>query len=343
VSSAQFRSLLRAVISCALVGLLLSRVHWIELKSILLAVRPGYLLAGSILVPLSIGLLAWRTRLLLTQGGIVLPYRPVLFMTWAGQFYNAFLPGSTGGDAVKAYAICRAAPDAKAAGIAAIFLDRLAALAALLLLAAGTICLEPRLLVQLVRGNAATFQIPPLGWGLVLIGLFSLLAIISLGWLGLHWLRAQPAESRVGLLLSALVTGSRPSRRLGLALAVAIVVHLCNVLSMFLLARALQIPITPGQALFAMPLTLVVTLLPVTINGHGLRECVLVFCFQHWQLTSAADPAAGVFASVVAFSLLSVSNEMLWNLPGGFLRLGAGRRSTRELDPAWRPNPACVP
>ena len=65
----------------------------------------------------------------------------MLSLTWLGQFCNTFLPGSTGGDVVKFYRVCRLAPNSKTAGFAALVADRLVALVALVLLAGTALAL----------------------------------------------------------------------------------------------------------------------------------------------------------------------------------------------------------
>ena len=54
----------------------------------------------------------------------------------------------------------------------------------------------------------------------------------------------------------------------------AFAIHLVNFLVTYLLARALGISITPpSKSLLMMPVVLFLVMLPVTINGHGLRKC----------------------------------------------------------------------
>lgn len=54
-----------------------------------------------------------------------------------GTFYNTFLPGSVGGDVVKAYFIAKGQPDRKAAAVATVVADRLVGLFGLILFAAA--------------------------------------------------------------------------------------------------------------------------------------------------------------------------------------------------------------
>ena len=86
----------------------------------------AWAIPASALVALLITLLALRWRIFLRQQGLELPFSTIFSLTWAGQFFNSVLPGSTGGDVVKIYQLCRLAPDRKAAAAATVVVDRLA-------------------------------------------------------------------------------------------------------------------------------------------------------------------------------------------------------------------------
>jgi uncharacterized protein (TIRG00374 family) len=66
--------------------------------------------------------------------GIDLPFTPVLAakLGLVGTYYNAFLPGSVGGDLMKAYYIARGQPGRRAAAVATVVVDRLVGLFGLL-------------------------------------------------------------------------------------------------------------------------------------------------------------------------------------------------------------------
>ena len=66
--------------------------------------------------------------------GIDLPFTPGLAarLGLVGTYYNAFLPGSVGGDLVKAYYIARGQPGRRAAAVATVVIDRLIGLFGLL-------------------------------------------------------------------------------------------------------------------------------------------------------------------------------------------------------------------
>jgi uncharacterized protein (TIRG00374 family) len=117
----------RCLLSAALIVFIARKVDWHRLSLILGRVDVPSLLGASLLTGLLIVGLALRWRIFLEQQNIVLPFGTVLGLTWAGQFFNSLLPGSTGGDVFKIYQVCRLAHDRKARAAATVLADRLSA------------------------------------------------------------------------------------------------------------------------------------------------------------------------------------------------------------------------
>ncbi|MBE7157634.1 MAG: flippase-like domain-containing protein [Rhodospirillales bacterium] len=323
-AQAWIKQIVRALCSLGLIALLLSRVHWQELADLLRQAHLFPLALGALCGGLCPLLIAARTRLLLTQGGISLPYTRILALTWLGQFCNTFLPGSTGGDAVKLLRLRRWVPDQKAAALTALVADRLFALAALLTLAGlavafGEAQLRQQLLAEVTRRFTVSVCLAAAG--------FLVAACLGLWW---TWRRYMVRlEGLVGWVRStagSLRTGFQPTPALAAAFSLAIILQLLSMTSGWLFCQALQIPVSFGRMMILVPLVLVATLLPVTMNGHGLREYVLLFYFGAWGLTSTLPNGGGTAESVVALSFVMVMADFLWSLPGGLCLL-AGRKA----------------
>lgn len=78
--------------------------------------------------------LAWRLRELLKTQKIVLSFRDSIWLTFAGNFFNFAVPGTTGGDIYKAYHIAKRTKK-RAEGVTIVVLDRVIGLISFLLLA----------------------------------------------------------------------------------------------------------------------------------------------------------------------------------------------------------------
>jgi uncharacterized membrane protein YbhN (UPF0104 family) len=298
---------LRGAISAALVIFILRTLDWGQVSHLLARTDFRWAVCGWLLTFLVISSLAFRWLLFIRQQHLFATYRDTLALTWAGQFFNSLLPGSTGGDVVKIVQLCRRFPDRKAGAVASVVIDRFVALIALLIWAGVGFARYPSpLQVAARRGmQVGTMTV----WSLIIILAGGFGAAI---WMLFH--RRSIWRMRFVAIVRSVLTNLTSARRLFTAGALAIAIHFVNFLLVYCFARALGISITLGQVLLIMPVVLFVVLLPVTVNGHGLREILLIYYFG--QL-GVIRPGFGVQETVVALSLICVLNDVLWCLPGG--------------------------
>jgi uncharacterized protein (TIRG00374 family) len=313
----------RWIVSIGLVVVIARKVNWTELGSILRHIDWRWATAGSLLTGLLIGGLAFRWKIFLEQQRIEVPFPRLLSLTWAGQFFNSLLPGSTGGDVFKIYQMCRMHPERKAAAASSVLLDRLSALVALLTLAAAAFLLAPTAL----RGLAGErFERVNVWWG---IGLLAL--VLVAGRVAFRLLRFASWTARLKGTVSQVIENFRPSWRGGFALLLAFGIHLLNFLIIYFLARSLGIQIGFGQVLLMMPVVLLLVMLPITINGHGLREVLLIAYFSAMSIRLGGRAEVDYRSVAVALSILMVANDLIWSLPGGLGYLVRGGSSEKLL------------
>lgn len=269
-------------------------------------------LSGFFLIPVLITCLTLRWKIFLEQADISLPFRKVFMLTWAGQFFNTILPGSTGGDVYKIYQICRLNPQSRHISASTVLADRFSALLALFLIIAAGLLYDSSLLKILpTKGN---FGVLPWAIGLAFIMVAGVLVLIFL-WIFRSFLRKRILDL-FGVLREA-VTLNKGFRE---ALIFSIAIHALSFLCFFLFARSLGVPISYVQVLIILPVLLLVVLLPITVNGHGLREVVMIGLFTQMNIQIAGT---GIAEMVVALSILMISSEIFWNLPAGIWLLVA--------------------
>ena len=109
-------------------------------------------------------------------------------------------------------------------------------------------------------------------------------------------------------------------------------IHITNFSIAYLFARALGISITYLQILLMMPVVLFLVLLPITINGHGLRELLLIGYFTQMGIALSGHPESGAREIAIALSLVLVTNDLLWSIPGGIWYLARFKAPARASD-----------
>jgi hypothetical protein len=252
---------------------------------------------------LAIGAERWRAFLL--SSGVASPRLQVQRAYFIGVFSNTFLPTGFGGDAARAWIIGRAEGATLRVAVS-VLADRGSSLAcgyvlAWLALAVSPSAVPKRLVLLLAATTAG---------GIVAIGLALLLlrgrAPRVAGRLPAR-LRGWLAETRAVLL------GFLGDRHLLLvALTLGLLFQVAGVGTFWLLGKAIGLSLPFGVVAASVSLVLVVTVLPISIAGFGVREGGFVLLLG-WADVSATD------ATVI--SLLSVVTLALASLPGALALL----------------------
>jgi uncharacterized protein (TIRG00374 family) len=303
---------LRMAISAVLIAWLLRRTDFAEVGRAFRAADFRLVGLAVLLVPLGYLTSVFRWRLLLRAQGGDAPLSFLLQSLMVGIFFNNLLPSTIGGDAVRAWDTARAGVN-RATAVAVIVVDRFVGLLALILFAAAGLLLSGRI-VSHVPALALWVWAGVAGMGLAAVVLFlpSRRAPALLARLGTIFSRRLPGRfgSLPGKIASALFAfqgqGSVLLRAFGWSLALQAVV----VLNAWVLARALGVPIPLADFFLIVPLALFLMMLPVSINGIGVRENAYAFFFR----------AFGVAASLgVAVAWLDYGIILLQAVAGGMV------------------------
>jgi uncharacterized membrane protein YbhN (UPF0104 family) len=278
--------LLRGAVSLGILAVILSRVSLEELAERWQAGAPVPLAAALLVVLLGQVLVALRWRLLGAALGLAMPVALAVRAVFQGLLGSQLLPSTLGADLVRGWIVARHAGSASRAA-ASIVADRLAALLGACLLLAAAYCLLGGLPVPLAGMVAAA---APLAAGAAFAA-----AIVIFG-------RAHGVTPRAQPVLAAV--------------ALALAVHGLNVASAALAAAAYGVEPSLEVWLSIIPLSLIAMALPVSINGWGVREAVIV------ALGAAHGiPAADALAVSLTLGVLNLAAS----LPGAYFLWSAAR------------------
>ncbi len=135
--SAWWNGLARYGLAVALLVFVVS-MNWTQLKEQFSQTPhlPPFLAAALILATCT-AVQYFRWYILVRALGLPFAFRDAVRLGLVGTFYNTFLPGSVGGDFVKAFFIAKGHPERRAAAVATVVADRLVGLFGLLLFAAA--------------------------------------------------------------------------------------------------------------------------------------------------------------------------------------------------------------
>lgn len=274
--------------------------------------NPGLvaLAAVAVLAQIVLGALRWRAVLMASARQDAANISPLLAfrLYYASIFFNSFLPGTFGGDVIRAVST-RALGVTTGASVHSVVLDRMLALTALLAMA-----LPALPLVWGGIGLSSTILASALG-AIVALGL----AYLALSRIPqLSKLRVQTDRVMVSFwrALGNLISHPGP---LLVALPVAFGAHAAYCVGAFLLAQSLNVELGLVDALTLLPLVLLFSTLPISIGGWGVRE---VGAIGLLGLVGIASHEAVIIS--LQFGAISV----LMSLPGALFWIGLKARAT---------------
>ncbi len=290
-------TLLKLAVSIGLLALLLWNFDMAAVAAVLGRLPAMAIAVGLLLMLAQVAVLGLRWWLVMTAIEAPIELGKALPITFIGVFFNQVLPTSFGGDAVRMWQAHRLGVSGQAAVIG-VLLERIGGLFGLMVLTAlGAAYLGSDIDDRLVRlGLLATLPLAVAG----------VLALAALDRLPERWRRAPPLREAARL--------ARDSRRVFLAPANALPLLLLSMLSHVLAATAiyafaeglqLGLPFATCVALFSA--VILVTTIPISFAGWGLREGAMVALFAFAGL--GADTA-------LALSLAFGAGYLVASLPG---------------------------
>lgn len=268
---------IKFIISAALIFWIVQGVDLAEIFAIIGSANVFVLVFAFIFKMAGYYISAVRWQILLrTQGGNAsIPF--LISSYWVGFFFNNILPSSIGGDVVRIYDSWRAGTNRPAA-VTVIFVDRFLGILALLMLVLGTLLIPTPL----------TQQIPLSTLG-VLVGTIGLIVLCWLIFVTPRSLANLAAKIRLpflskfsatlGKIADAFEVFQQQKHALVKGLLLSIALQINVVIYHYVVAEALNLSVPFYSYFITISIVTLVTTLPISINGIGVRENLFIFFF----------------------------------------------------------------
>jgi uncharacterized membrane protein YbhN (UPF0104 family) len=262
-------TLCKIIFALAALGFVLSKIDFTQLWLAIARIPWWALLGAMMLLNLSCFFSAERTRVYLRARGIALSRRVGLQFYYKGMLYNTLLPGGVGGDGYKIWLLKKHHALPTKQGLQIMLADRGSGLLVLLLTIA-----------TMLPMSALYAQLPFAPWLLGAGMLATLAGYVLVGW------RLTDEDARTSLIAAFYSAGVQLS-----ACATAWVL-------------AVGLGMEPLEYVLLFQIAAVVSIVPVTVGGVGLRE--LVFFIGAPLAGVAVEPGIGL--SLLWFALYVLSS-----------------------------------
>ena len=259
---------IKIVLSVLAIVYVLRKVPLKDVSTILLSARTIFLIIALALFVASKVAASFRTLLILNRYSIFIHWWNNLKLYWTGMFYNLFLPGGIGGDVYKTVIINRMHEGGIKASAFAVIMDRVAGVAALIILA--LICMIFTSLYE--KFSWAVFA----GIPLVVTGLSGLIYFFTPQLKGLS----------------------------GKLLGWSFLVQVLQVLSVIFIMVSFRIDVLYPQYVLVFLISSIAAMLPISIGGMGVRELVFYSLSAYFYL----DQEVAVTVSLTFFVITAFSS-----------------------------------
>ncbi len=299
---------LKFAVSAALIWFIVSKVdtealgaQFAQLETVPVVLAAFTLWATSLIA-------AWRWRAII---GTMMPkgvHPPGFFrvyqLLWIGLFFNQTLPSAAGGDAMRMW-LARRAGLGNATAVNSVLIDRISALGGLVLLVA----LSFPLIAGRIEDSAGVVAI----W-ILLAGCMAAIVLAMV-------IDRVPLPRRLvafrivrGIrLLSTDLRGVLLGRTVAIkVIAASIVIQIMVASIVYGLGASLGMPIQLLDSIALMPIVILITMVPISIAGWGVREGAMVAAFGYVGLSSV---------NALSLSLLFGFVNLAISLPGGVIWL----------------------
>ncbi|MGB8400557.1 lysylphosphatidylglycerol synthase transmembrane domain-containing protein [Bradyrhizobium sp.] len=295
-------STLKILISAALLYFSLRKVSLSELASRIDAGSLGWIALAIAVTFLQIfvGVLRWRE--ISAQCGAPLETRQAMRFNLIGTFFNQTLPSSIGGDAVRLWLVARAGAGWRAATYS-IFVDRAIGLIALAVIIVASLPWSYRLIGD-PNGRSALllvdFAALAGGAGFLVLGLLPWPWLKR--WWGTHHLHA------CAVIANRVIF----SRRRGPKIAVlSLLVHVLAVVIAWCVVQSIAAPVLFGQVFQLVPPVMLITMLPISIAGWGVREATMGLAFGYAGLMTNEGVNVSLLFGAVSF-FVGICGGLVW-------------------------------
>ncbi|MGJ4892270.1 lysylphosphatidylglycerol synthase transmembrane domain-containing protein [Bradyrhizobium sp. HKCCYLS3077] len=304
--------ILRIVVSLALLYLALRGINFAAIRERLSQISIGWIVLGVAITLLQIFIGALRWREISALCGAPLTDMRAFRYNMIGAFFNQTLPSSIGGDAVRLWLIGRTGAGWRAASYS-ILTDRAVGFIALALIIVASLPWSYGLIAN-ENGRLA----------LVFVDAAALAAgagFLIIGYLPAAWMKAWWPTRHVyacSVIANKVIFGKATAVKIA---ALSLSVHVLAVVIAWCAVRSIAASVGFEQLFLLTPPIMLITMLPISIAGWGVREATMMVTFGYAGLAPADGTVVSILFGAIYF-IVGGMGGLVWILSA---EKGAGR------------------
>ncbi len=295
-------SAVKILVSAALLYFALRKINFYDLASRFDVASLGWIGLAIVVTFLQIFLGALRWREISSDCGAPLATTQAFRFNLIGTFFNQTLPSSIGGDAVRLWLVARAGAGWRAATYS-IFVDRTIGLIALAIVIVASLPWSYRLIDD-PHGRSALllvdFTALAAGAGFLILG--------RLRWPWLKRWRVTHHLHACSVIANRLIFSRQHGPKLA---AISLLVHVLTAVIAWCVVRSIAAPVLFGQVFQLVPPIMLITMLPISIAGWGVREATMGLAFGYAGLATNEGVNVSLLFGCVSF-IVGAFGGLVW-------------------------------
>ena len=297
-------TILKTIVTFVLILLLFYMVDWRESLRIIkgISIPMVFALLGIGFFMIAISCLKWQ--IFLRARNIHVPLYHLILLYLAGYFFNNFLPSNVGGDLARGMILGKQIKNASDS-FSSVFLERFTGLLGLLILA----CIVFAFNMELIHEPS--------------VGIFLLIFLISFVLIAFLLLSERSrkiftfildifpfrlVKHKLAKMLDIIYYFRHRPKVLTQAMLISFIFHFLTVINTLVVCLALKIPVRILDLATIVPIILIITVLPISLNGIGIWEGAFVYFFSIIGVDSSA---------ALSIALVLRAKNLILSLTGG--------------------------
>jgi len=297
-------SAIKILVSAALLYLALRKVNFADLAARLDLTSAAWLALAVALTFLQIFVGVLRWRIVGAECGAPLPLRQAMRYNVIGTFFNQTLPSSIGGDAVRLWLVARNGAGWRAATYS-IFVDRAVGLIALAVIIVASLPWSSHLISN-AYGRSALILID----FAALAGGAGFLVLGALPWPFLKRWWATHHIHACAVIANRVIFNRRNEPAIAI---LSFLVHFLAVVIAWCVVQSIAAPVGFDQTFLLIPPVMLVTMLPISIAGWGVREATMGLAFGYAGLVTNEGVNISLLFGAVSF-VVGAFGGLVWIL-----------------------------
>jgi glycosyltransferase 2 family protein len=212
-------------------------------------------------------------------------------LTFIGLFFNLAMPGSVGGDVIKAYYIAQEQPGTKLRAATSVLMDRVVGLYAMALIALAALLTHTEKILSSPQLRSLAIFIVGLSVGFTVFFIIGFSDTVRTHDLTEKFLNKIPAGKMIRRIYDAVHDFRHGKTQFLWGIVLSILVQSLNIFGFYVISVALHFNnVSFGAFFFLIPLGLIATAIPVSPGGVGVGQAVFLALFN-WY--GGVEPSLG--------------------------------------------------